>query len=89
MAKAKAAVSIGQLVQIVAQQPLPEDGGPLQGEPVAAGVVAFVDGNTINAHVFAPKGPMMTFFTGLLHVDDRDALPPDDPNRNAPAWRME
>ena len=87
MAKAKGKVSIGQMVVIVAQQPLPDDGGPLQGEPVAAGVVAFVDGNTINAHVFAPKGPMMTFFTGLLHVDDRDALPDDDPNRNAPAWR--
>ena len=87
MAKAKGEASIGQMVVIVAQQPLPEDGGPLQGEPVAAGVVAFVDGNTINAHVFAPKGPMMTFFTGLLHIDDREALAVDDPNRNSAAWR--
>lgn len=87
MAKAKGKASIGQMVVIVAQQPLPDDGGPLQGEPVAAGVVAFVDGNTINAHVFAPKGPMMTFFTGLLHVDDREALPPEDANRNSPAWK--
>lgn len=87
MAKAKGKVSIGQMVVIVAQQPLPDDGGPLQGEPVAAGVVAFVDGNTINAHVFAPKGPMMTFFTGLLHIDDREALAVDDPNRNSAAWR--
>ena len=49
--------------------------------------MAFVDGNTINAHVFAPKGPMMTFFTGLLHIDDREALAVDDPNRNSAAWR--
>ena len=87
MAKAKGKVSIGQMVVIVAQQPLPDDGGPLQGEPVAAGVVAFVDGNTINAHVFAPKGPMLAFFTGLLHIDDREALAVDDPNRNSAAWR--
>lgn len=83
-----ATVSIGQMVVIVAQQPIPENGGPLQGEAVAPATVAFVDGATINAHVYMPKGPM-AFFTGLLHVDDRDALPPTDPNRNAPAWRME
>ncbi len=86
MAKAKAKTSIGQLVQIVAQEPLPEDGGPLQGELAAPATVAFVHGNAINAHVYMPKGPM-AFFTGLLHVDDREALPVDDPNRNGPAWK--
>ena len=58
MAKAKGKASIGQVVRIVAQQPLPENGGPLQGEPEAAATVAYVDGNTINAYVYMPKGPL-------------------------------
>ena len=88
MAKAKGKASIGQVVRIVAQQPLPENGGPLQGEPEAAATVAYVDGNTINAYVYMPKGPL-AFFTGLLHVDDREALAVDDPNRNSAAWALQ
>ena len=86
MAKAKGKASIGQMVVIVAQQPLPDDGGPLQGEPAAPATVAFVHGNAINAYVYMPKGPL-AFFTGLLHIDDREALAVDDPNRNSAAWR--
>lgn len=83
---AHTAPKAGQMVEIVAQQPLPENGGPLQGEATALATVSYVGDGSINAHVYMPRGPM-TFFTGLLHVEDRDALPVDDPNRNSPAWR--
>lgn len=72
--------TIGALVRVSAPDPL------VFGGEEAVAIVSRVNGDaTINAHVFHPTRPA-AFFTGLQHIEDREALEPDDPNRNLAAW---